>query len=209
MTSLLIAHGALWLLLAGMTVLLLLLSRQIAALHRRVAPAGALAVNAVLEVGQQAPELTVTTLAGNDVRVAGSRTKSQLLLFVAPDCPISRSLMPVLGSLPGSERWLEVLLLSDGENTAEHVAFAGSKELSGLDYALSEAVGRAYGVSKLPYAVLVDESGQVAGMGIVNSREHLESLFEAKERGIASIQDFMAASEQFYRADAAAAESLR
>jgi methylamine dehydrogenase accessory protein MauD len=205
-TSLLIAHGALWLLLAGMTVLLVLLSRQIAALHRRVAPAGALAVNAVLEVGQQAPELTVSTLAGNDVRVAGSRAKSQLLLFVAPDCPISRSLLPVLGSLPGSERWLEVLLLSDGEDAAEHLAFAGSKALAGIDYALSEAVGRAYGVSKLPYAVLVDESGKVAGMGIVNSREHLESLFEAKERGVASIQDFMASSEQFFRANTATAD---
>ena len=29
-------------------------------------------------------------------------------------------------------------------------------------------------------------------MGIVNSREHLDSLFEAKERNVASIQDYMA-----------------
>jgi hypothetical protein len=28
-------------------------------------------------------------------------------------------------------------------------------------------------------------------MGIINSREHLESLFEAKERKVASIQDYM------------------
>ena len=206
MSSLLIAHGALWLLMAGMAVLLLLLSRQIGALHRRVAPAGALAVNEVLVVGQQAPELAVTTLAGKQLPVAGTRDRSQLLLFVAPDCPISRSLLPVLGTLPRAERWLEVLLISDGDDRDEHVRFAARKELAGRDYALSEAVGRAYGVSKLPYAVLVDEAGEVAGMGIVNSREHLESLFEAKERGIASIQEFMADSDQFHRADAAAAD---
>jgi len=46
-------------------------------------------------------------------------------------------------------------------------------------------------VSKLPYAVLLDEAGRVASLGLVNSREHLESLFEAKERGVASIQDFL------------------
>ena len=28
-------------------------------------------------------------------------------------------------------------------------------------------------------------------MGIINSREHLESMFEAKERGVASIQEYV------------------
>ncbi len=197
MTSLLIAHGALWLLMVGIAVLLVALSRQVGALHQRVAPAGALAVNGILEIGQQAPLLTVTTLSGETVEVGRGRDRrSQLLLFLAPDCPISRSLKPVLGTLPASERWLDILLISDGEDRAEHEAFAAEKELAGLDYALSEAVGRAYGVSKLPYAVLIDETRRIAGLGIVNSREHLESLFEAKETGIASIQEFMAASGQ-------------
>ena len=34
--------------------------------------------------------------------------------------------------------------------------------LSGLPFVLSEALGRALGVSKLPYAVLLDEQGKVA-----------------------------------------------
>ena len=50
---------------------------------------------------------------------------------------------------------------------------------------------KTYGVSKLPYAVLIDEQGKIASMGIVNSREHLESLFEAKEHKVASIQEYM------------------
>ena len=201
MTGLLIAHSALWLLMIGLAVLLVMLSRQVGALHQRVAPAGALAVNAILEVGQAAPQLKAATLGGHEVEVGRSQGgKSQLLLFLAPDCPISRSLVPVLGSLPASEPWLDILLVSDGEDRTPHVAFAAGKELAGFDYVLSEALGRAYGVSKLPYAVLIDESSRVAGMGIVNSREHLESLFEAKESGVASIQAFMAASDQFHRA---------
>ena len=46
-------------------------------------------------------------------------------------------------------------------------------------------------VAKLPYAVLLDGSGVVRAKGLVNSREHLESLFEAVERGVASIQDWV------------------
>ena len=196
MTSLLIAHSALWILMIGMAILLLLLSRQVGALHLRVAPAGALMVNEVLELGQPAPAMTVTTLDNRQVLIGEGRSRSQLLLFVAPDCPISRSLAPVLGSLPASERWLDVLLVSDGGDPADHAAFAADKNLRQLDYVLSEDLGRACGVSKLPYAVLIDEAGRLSGMGIVNSREHLESLFEAKETGVPSIQAFMAASGQ-------------
>jgi methylamine dehydrogenase accessory protein MauD len=49
----------------------------------------------------------------------------------------------------------------------------------------------AYQIGKLPYAVLLDESGKVRSKGLVNTREHLESLFEAKERGVASLQEFV------------------
>jgi methylamine dehydrogenase accessory protein MauD len=48
-----------------------------------------------------------------------------------------------------------------------------------------------YGVAKLPYAVPIDEEGIVAAQGLVNTREHLESLFEAQRHGVASIQDYL------------------
>ena len=200
MTSLIIAHVSFWIMLAGLAAVLYVLSRQIGGLHHRLAPAGALSVNALLVIGQRAPELAVRSLAGTEIRV-GSIGRPQLLMFVAPDCPISRSLVPVLRPLARSEGWLDLVLVSDGGTPETHAQFAGQPALDGLDYVLSEELGRACGVSKLPYAVLVDEAGRVAGFGIVNSREHLESLMEAKERGIPSIQAFMASSDQFYRAD--------
>ncbi|HEY7775129.1 MAG TPA: hypothetical protein VIC02_01200, partial [Kineobactrum sp.] len=60
---------------------------------------------------------------------------------------------------------------------------------------VSELVGKTYGVSKLPYGVLIDEHGVIASMGIINSREHLDSLFEAKEHKVASIQEYMSKRE--------------
>lgn len=49
-------------------------------------------------------------------------------------------------------------------------------------------------ISKLPYAVLIDESGVIRAKGLINSREQLESLFTAKELGVASVQEFLAGS---------------
>jgi methylamine dehydrogenase accessory protein MauD len=48
-----------------------------------------------------------------------------------------------------------------------------------------------YGIGKLPYAVLVDHEGVLRAKGLVNSREHLESLLAAQEAGVASLQEFL------------------
>lgn len=186
-----IAHGSLWLCIAVLAALIAVLRLQIAGLFGRIAPAGALMVNALLKVGQAAPRLTISSLAGRPIAVGGPSPRSQLLLFVAPDCPISRSLLPAVRSLPKTETWLDTVLCSDGDEVAAHQAFVRDEHLGSLPYLLSEALGRAFGISKLPYGVLIDEDGNIAAMGIVNSREHLESLFEAKERKIASVQDYL------------------
>jgi methylamine dehydrogenase accessory protein MauD len=47
-------------------------------------------------------------------------------------------------------------------------------------------------VARLPYAALIDPQGVVRAKGLVNNREHLESLFEAERRGVASLQEFLA-----------------
>jgi hypothetical protein len=38
---------------------------------------------------------------------------------------------------------------------------------------------------------LIDEAGKLSSTGLVNTREHLESLFVAKETGVSSIQQFL------------------
>ena len=39
--------------------------------------------------------------------------------------------------------------------------------------------------------MLIDSHGIVRAQGLVNTREHLESLFEATELGVATIQDYL------------------
>jgi methylamine dehydrogenase accessory protein MauD len=174
-------------------LLIAALARQVGILHERVAPAGALTLHQKVNVGEVASPMTVTTIDGAAIEIGGKREgRSQLLFFASPDCPVCKSLLPVVRSAASAEAdWLDMVLAGDGSK-AEYQRLRSLHGLEGVPTVLSEALGRAFGVSKLPYAVLLDETGRVASLGLVNSREHLESLFEAKERGVASIQDFLA-----------------
>ena len=61
---------------------------------------------------------------------------------------------------------------------------------------LGAALGLAYRVGKLPWAALVDGAGILRAQGLVNTREHLESLFEAEARGVASLDEWLRAEQR-------------
>lgn len=194
---LLISNIILWISVIGLAFIVFALARQIGVLYERVAPAGALMVNQNLKVGMEAPKLELEDINSQDLISTGvGNTKAQLLFFVSPSCPVCKTLLPILKSSRKSEKqWLDVVLASDGPK-AEHGPFIKEYDLSSFPYVLSERLGKQYGVAKLPYAILIDEAGEIASMGIINSREHLESLFESKERGIDSIQSYMAGESE-------------
>ena len=184
----------LWIAVLVLGTLVAALARQVGILHERIAPAGALTLHQKLTTGDAAPTMELATLSGEALVIGGQRaSRSQLIFFVSPDCPVCKSLLPVFKSAARAESdWLDVVLASDGDEPAQRRMII-AQQLVGIPFVLSEELGRAFGVSKLPYAVLIDEGGRIASLGLVNSREHLESLFEAKERGVASLQDFLAA----------------
>ncbi len=183
----------LWIAILVLGVLVAALARQVGVLHERIAPAGALTLHKKVNVGDKAPAMTLDTLEGKKVAIGGKRERrGQLIFFLSPDCPVCKTLLPVVRSASSAERgWLDVVLASDGD-AAAHRRLVIAERLTGFDYVLSEDLGRSLGVSKLPYAVLIDEEGNIASLGLVNNREHLESLFEAKERRVASIQEYLA-----------------
>jgi methylamine dehydrogenase accessory protein MauD len=205
MDWLVVSNVALWIGFIAMVLVNLALARQIGVLYERVAPAGALMMNQKLAVGARAPTMTVSALEGGTVEVGKPEGKSQLLFFLSPDCPVCNELTPALKSAARAESdWLAVVLASDGAEQ-DHRAYVQRKGLQAFPYVVSELLGKTFGVSKLPYAVLIDEQGIIASMGIINSREHLDSLFEAKERKVASIQDYMSKRNpvQYVEADKA------
>jgi methylamine dehydrogenase accessory protein MauD len=206
MDWLVLSNIALWIGFVTLLVVNLALARQIGVLYERVAPAGALMMNQTLSVGSPSPQLELETIDGATVAVgAGTGGRSQLLFFLSPDCPVCNELTPALKAAARAEAgWLDVILASDGDQQ-DHAGYVERKGLDGFPYVVSELLGRSFGVAKLPYAVLIDEGRNIASMGIINSREHLDSLFEAKERKVASIQDYMNKKQgvQYVEADKA------
>jgi methylamine dehydrogenase accessory protein MauD len=191
-TALAISNVVLWVLVVALAAVVLALTRQLGVLHERIAPAGALMLNRGLTVGEPAPLLEVTDLAGRAVTIGAPRDdgRSTLLLFVSPTCPVCKTLLPaVLSSRKDERGWLDVLLASDGD-LAQQRAFVRDQRLEAVPYIVSGALGLAFQVGRLPFGALLDEHGIVRARGLVNSREHLESLFEAKRLGVASLQEY-------------------
>jgi methylamine dehydrogenase accessory protein MauD len=103
---------------------------------------------------------------------------------------VCKSLLAAVRSSASAERgWMDVILASDGDR-AEQREFVRTQGLDGVPYVVSAALGLTYQVSRLPFAALLDERGILRARGLVNSREHLESLFEAKRLGVASLQEY-------------------
>jgi methylamine dehydrogenase accessory protein MauD len=195
MEALLISNLVLWVAVVVLAAVVVALVRQVGVLHERVAPAGALVGRGGPQVGEAAPRLELTDWSGRAVALGAPDAdgKSTLLVFVSPTCPVCATMLSILDSVMHAEgRRVRLVLASDGTR-AEHEEFVRAHRLDERTYVLSTELGLAYQVGKLPYAALIDAAGMLRGKGLVNTREHVESLFEAMERGVASVQEYLRA----------------
>lgn len=192
--ALLVGHVLLWVGFIVLLVVVFALVRQIGILFERVSPAGALGIGASLWAGDPAPAVPLVALSGEAVDLASTRSDglATLLLFVAPNCPICKHLLPMAKLLTRQRRRMRVVYASGGTDMQAQEEFVAAQGLPRESYVVSDALGLAFGVSKLPFAALVSADGRIAALGLVNTREHLESLLEAERAGVASIQEFAA-----------------
>jgi methylamine dehydrogenase accessory protein MauD len=200
---LLYSNLLLWVVVLVLGAVVFGMVRQIGVLHERVAPMGALANDRGPEVGEMAPDMKIAGMEGGLVQIGGPVPggRSRLLLFVSPSCPICKKLLPIARSFAAGER-LDVVIIGDGD-VAEQREMIRANSLEAIPYVNSPQVGMAFQVGKLPYAILIDEDGVIRAKGLVNSREHLESLAIAKETGYGSIQAYLKA-RGFIKDDVAA-----
>jgi methylamine dehydrogenase accessory protein MauD len=196
--ALAISQIVLWIVVVILAATVLALARQIGVLHERIAPMGALTIDKGPKVGDAAPIFDLHALNTDAVTIGGPSANglSTMLMFVSPSCPVCKKLLPIVRSMAASEmRWLRVVFTSDGEEAAQQ-EFVRRHRLESFPMVLSSELGMTYRVSKLPYAVLIDEEGRIRAKGLVNTREHLESIIQAKQMGVASIQDYLRAGHE-------------
>lgn len=180
-------------LVLGLIVMVFALARQIGILFERISPVGAMINDSGPKLGEVSPAFNLPSLTGGLVQIGAASSRYTLIFFLSPTCPICKKLLPVLKSIRQNEDWVDVILASDGEQE-RHQNFIANADLGAFPYVISEQLGVTYRVSRLPFAVLLDGEGVVTAKGLVNSREQLESLFNAAETGYASIQDFASRS---------------
>lgn len=191
MTGLIFAVVVLWIVVLGLIVALFAMARQTGVLFERISPMGALINDAGPKIGEASPRFTLPNLNGGIVSLGGAADRSKLVFFLSPTCPVCKKLLPIVKSIATSEsKWLDVVLASDGEEP-KHREFIERAGLAAFPYVLSSDLGITFRVSRLPFAVLIDEAGTIVSKGLINNREQFESLFNAKELGVDSIQTFI------------------
>ncbi|WP_174291204.1 redoxin domain-containing protein [Sphingomonas bacterium] len=191
LTALLVSQVLSWIVIACAIVALLALARQVGVLHMRVAPAGALMGSNGPAVGEAAPHLHLQTIDGQPLEIGGALTRHamRLLMFVSAECPLCKNLIPAAKSFAKAER-IELVFVGDDDVAVQRRMIA-QQGIESYGFINGAETGRAFHVDKLPYAVLMDAAGTVLSKGLINSREHLESLIVAHELGMRSVQEYI------------------
>jgi peroxiredoxin len=115
---------------------------------------------AAQKVGEEAPEVKLPDLEGNTVELADFRGEETLVLFWNPGCGFCQQMLPDLKEWEATspEDAPKLLLVSAGSEEANREMGLTSPVLLDQQF----AVGRAFGASGTPSAVLVDAEGKVA-----------------------------------------------
>ncbi len=199
--ALMVSNIVLWVLIIVLALIVLALARQVGILHERVAPAGALMPTSGPKVGEATEAMTLSDRRGKEFVIGGTNPHGEatFVLFISPTCPVCKSLVPTAKSLARREgKRMRLIFASDGDKVEQHEAYARDLNLNDYHYVISEGLGMAFEVSKLPFALLIGADGTLHSKGLVNTREHLESLVEAMDSGVATLQDYMGSLESEY-----------
>jgi len=167
--------------LLGLGLVVLSLARQVGILHERLSPAGMNRKAAGIEPGQPVPELTLVSLAGTPVGLAGAPSA---LLFVSADCPICRSVLPVFDDAAHRAGY-RGLCVADGlpgtdGRLPDYDAYAADRGLDPERFLVSQTLGLALGVRQLPALVRLDAEGRLVARDTITGPRELSRLLESR-----------------------------
>lgn len=173
------SYVVLWVVVGALAVLVVALARQVGTLHLRLGPRGALEMDEEGPALGEAPApVDAVDVEGRPVQVAGPG-EPQLVMFVSPDCPICRQVLP---GLPAAARagGLAPLVVTDA--APGEAAAAYRHQGVGAPVVAGRELAEAYGVPGTPYAVITDRLGVVRAKGTINNLEQLEGLVDTARR---------------------------
>ncbi len=191
------SYYVLWTLVVLQVILTLALARLVGQLHRRLPPSGARVIDPGPEIGQLMEDWQGTDVLGNPLGFRFPRERGLFLLYLSPHCSSCDAL------LPSAKRFFkEVASEADGlwvmvvGSTEVQIDYAHRKGLNSHPVIAEAQLPSAWRLNGAPFGVWVNAAGQVQAKGMVNHREHLESLRHAAIAGHASIQSYFEAQTE-------------
>ncbi len=161
------------------------LARQIGVLHERTAPAGVAPPRNRQAQAVDPKTLLLTNLAGNSTALAEfAAGRAVAILFVGPDCPICKALLP---AFEPALAHLDLLSCYAGGNEAvqTHLRYAEENALDPERYFLGLELAAALQVMQTPTLVAIDGAGEAVLRETVRGPGHLRTLVARLERVLA------------------------
>jgi methylamine dehydrogenase accessory protein MauD len=187
------SYVAIWIIVALLTVAMAALARQIGLLHQRLPQTGARMGNIGPNLGDTAKPFVAQDLNGQTVYIPDPEKPYTLLVFVSDGCASCEQLAPaIIATAKQEQKHLKLVVIAFNGDEASNRAYAKKRGLSHLPFISSSESAVHFQVFTTPYAVLLDPKGVVITKGLVNRREHLDSIVNAAETGYASIQAMIA-----------------
>lgn len=204
------SYGALWLVVLLQVALTLAMARVVGRLSKRLPPAGARMTDPGPDIDEKIEGWAGTDLLERPFDFRFPRERGLLLVYVSPHCSVCAELVPaarrffseIASSAEGA--WVIAAGTPDVQ-----LRYARQKSLEGSVVLVEDALPSRLRVGGSPYAVWLDASGAVRAKGMVNTREHLESLATAVASGFASLDDLMNEREGATSTPEAAAWDVR
>jgi methylamine dehydrogenase accessory protein MauD len=152
--------------------------RLLERLDRLEAGAGPELSSAELQVGQLAPHFALPDLDGGTVDIDDllAADHGAVLVFTDPGCGHCGPLLPVVGHAQASEAAPPLVLVGRGD-PADNRARAEEHGITPMVVQYDNEVAEAYGVTRVPAAVVLDRYGLVAGPPAAGSQA-VSSLLE-------------------------------
>jgi methylamine dehydrogenase accessory protein MauD len=197
-TILVISHVVLWVVVLIQALLLLSLARLVGQLmSRRYPGSGARVMDPGPEIGSTVESWEGVDLLGKTVSAQFPQQRGLFLLFISPHCTACAWL------LPSAKRFFKEIaaqaegawVMLTGSREAQ-VSYAEENGLSAHPVLAHGSLPMSWRAEGGPFAVWVDATGRVLAKGMVNTREHLESLRHAVEVGHATVESYMSAGAE-------------
>jgi hypothetical protein len=142
--------------ITALALVVLSLARQVGILHERTAPAAlSRGGESALAIGEQLSPTTLESLSGREIVLSPDDAETRLLLFIAADCPVCRTVIPAYHRALQADSTLNGLWVGDGADPTRFVAYLDEQGID-ADAALeSRALGLELGIREMPALVIL------------------------------------------------------